>query len=294
MERRFDRAAEDIGNIVKLEHVNVRIPDQRLSTLFYVTGLGFTRDPYIMVSTNNMWINMGTSQFHLPTGGPDVLRGVAGVVVPDRAALLARLARVKGELAGTKFSYAERNDYVEATCPWGNRFNVHEPDEKRFGPIVLGLPYVKFDVPEGSADGIARFYREVLGTIATVGDDGEGRKAWVQVGSKQHLIFCETDKPLPEYDQHHIQIYIADFSTPYKKLGELGLLSVDTLEHEYRFTDIIDLDTKKKLFTVEHEVRSMRHPLYGRPLVNRNPAQTNTDYRPGLDALASGMEWGQA
>ncbi len=69
MERRFDRAAEDVGNIVKLEHVNVRIPDQRLSTLFYVAGLGFTRDPYIMVSTNNMWINMGTSQFHLPTGG---------------------------------------------------------------------------------------------------------------------------------------------------------------------------------------------------------------------------------
>ncbi|HVA13847.1 MAG TPA: hypothetical protein VNF99_11395, partial [Stellaceae bacterium] len=59
MEPRFDRAAEDLGNIVKLEHVNVRIPDQRLATLFYVAGLGFTRDPYIMVSTNNMWINMG-------------------------------------------------------------------------------------------------------------------------------------------------------------------------------------------------------------------------------------------
>jgi hypothetical protein len=294
MERRFDRAAEDIGNIVKLEHVNVRIPDQRLSTLFYVAGLGFTRDPYIMVSTNNMWINMGTSQFHLPTGGPDVLRGVAGVVVPDRAALLARLARVKGELAGTKFSYAERNDFVEATCPWGNRFRAHEPDEARFGRIVLGLPYVAFDVPQGSAAGIARFYREVMDSAASVADNGEGREARVLVGPKQYLIFRETEHELPEYDQHHIQIYIADFATPYKKLGELGLLSIDTLEHEYRFTDIIDLDTKKKLFTVEHEVRSMRHPLYGRPLVNRNPAQTNTDYRPGLDALAHGMGWGQA
>ena len=294
MERRFDRAAENLGNIVKLEHVNVRIPDQRLSTLFYVAGLGFTRDPYIMVSTNNMWINMGTSQFHLPTGEPDVLRGVAGVVVPDRAALLNRLARVKGELAGTKFSFAERNDYVEATCPWGNRFRVHEPDEKLFGPIVLGLPYVAFDVPEGSADGIARFYREVLGTNAAVTDDGEERKASVQVGAKQHLIFRETDKPMAEYDQHHIQIYIADFSTPYKKLGELGLLTVDTLEHEYRFKDIIDLATRKPLFTVEHEVRSMCHPLFGRPLVNRNPAQTNIDYHPGHDAMAWGMGWGQA
>ena len=291
MERRFDRVAEDVGNIVKLEHVNVRIPDQRLSTLFYVAGLGFTRDPYIMVSTNNMWINMGTSQFHLPTGGPDVLRGVAGLVVPDRRALLERLARVKGELAGTAFSYAEHNDFVEATCPWGNRFRLHEPNQRLFGPISLGLPYVTFDVPEGSTEGIARFYREVMGTAAAAGDDNEGRKARVQVGPKQHLIFRETERPLPPYDQHHIQIYIADFSGPYRKLGELGLLSTDVLEHEYRFTDIIDLETRKVLFTVEHEVRSLRHPLYGRPLVNRNPAQTNTDYHPGHDAMAHTTGW---
>ncbi len=286
MERRFDRAAENLGNIVKLEHVNVRITDQRLSTLFYVAGLGFTRDPYIMVGTNNMWINLGTSQFHLPTGGPDVLRGVSGVVVPDRAALLDRFARVKGELAGTKFSYAERNDFVEASCPWGNRFRVHEPNEARFGSIVLGLPYIAFDVPTGTATGIARFYREVFDTEASVGDDGEGHHARVLVGPKQYLIFRETAEELPPYDQHHIQIYIADFSGPYRKLGALGLLSVDTLEHEYRFTDIVDLDTRKRLFQVEHEVRSMRHPLFGRALLNRNPAQTNTDYHPGHDSMA--------
>jgi len=291
MERRFDRAAEDVGNIVKLEHVNVRIPDQRLSTLFYVAGLGFTRDPYIMVSTNNMWINMGTSQFHLPTGGPDVLRGVSGLVVPDRAALLARLEKVKGELAGTKFTYAERNDYVEATCPWGNRFRLHEPNEKLFGKITLGLPYVAFDVPQGTAARIARFYREVMDTNADAGEDGDGRKAWVQVGPQQHLIFRETDRELPPYDQHHIQIYIADFSKSYRKLRELGLITIDVLEHEYRFTDIVDPETKKPLFTVEHEVRSMRHPLYGRPLVNRNPAQTNTDYHPGHDAMAHTTGW---
>jgi hypothetical protein len=28
----------------------------------------------------------------------------------------------------------------------------------------------------------------------------------------------------------------------------------------------------------------MRHPLYARPLVNRNPDQTNTAYMPGRDA----------
>ena len=34
------------------------------------------------------------------------------------------------------------------------------------------------------------------------------------------------------------------------------------------------------------EVRSLRHPLYGRPLVNRNPAQSNRAYVPGRDAFA--------
>jgi hypothetical protein len=58
-------------------------------------------------------------------------------------------------------------------------------------------------------------------------------------------------------------------------------------QHEYRFIDIVDLDTKKVLFQLEHEVRSSRHPLCGRPLVNRNPAQTNTAYMPGYDAA----EW---
>ena len=37
-------------------------------------------------------------------------------------------------------------------------------------------------------------------------------------------------------------------------------------------------------FAIEHEVRSLRHPLYGRTFVNRNPAQTNNNYVPGRDA----------
>ena len=32
--KQFDRAAEDLGNSVHLEHVNVQVPDQRLAQLF--------------------------------------------------------------------------------------------------------------------------------------------------------------------------------------------------------------------------------------------------------------------
>src|SRR5262245_49797314 len=80
MQQSFDRAAEDVGNSVHLEHVNVNIPSQHQATLFYVAGLGLTRDPYLMVSDDNMWVNVGRSQFHLPTGKPQVLRGATGIV----------------------------------------------------------------------------------------------------------------------------------------------------------------------------------------------------------------------
>ena len=49
--------------------------------------------------------------------------------------------------------------------------------------------------------------------------------------------------------------------------------------------DIIDLDTSEVLFQIEHEVRSVTHPLYARPLVNRNPAQSNRGYRRGQDTF---------
>jgi hypothetical protein len=70
MAKHYDRAAEDLGNIVMLEHVNLQIPDQANGTLFYISGLGLTRDPYMNTGLANMWINVGKSQFHLPTGDP--------------------------------------------------------------------------------------------------------------------------------------------------------------------------------------------------------------------------------
>src|SRR5437764_1733245 len=128
MQPSYDRSAEDLGNVIHFEHVNVSIPDQRLATLFYIAGLGLTRDPYLNVSDTNMWVNVGRSQFHLPTGEPQHLRGCTGIVIAGREALLHRLARVKQKLAETRFDFREYNDFVETTCPWGNRVRCHEPD----------------------------------------------------------------------------------------------------------------------------------------------------------------------
>src|SRR6202158_3502058 len=92
MKNPFNRGAENLGNVTALEHVNVEIPDQGLASDFYLMGLGLTRDPYLFPGTNNMWVNVGRSQFHLPSGPPLVFRGHIGVVSPDRAALRRRVA----------------------------------------------------------------------------------------------------------------------------------------------------------------------------------------------------------
>jgi catechol-2,3-dioxygenase len=281
----YDREAEDLGNIVGLEHVNLQIPDQSLGTAFYVSGLGLTRDPYMNTGLANMWINVGKSQFHLPTGEPWVLRGAIGLVTPDRSALLKRLDSVKKALTATQFAVRETNDCVAVTCPWGNRFNMHTPDEARFGPVSLGMPYLEFDVPMGAAKGIAKFYKKIFGARTRVEGKGEERVARIGVGHNQELRFRQRRaKPAP-YDGHHIQVYVQNFSKPYKELLQREVLTEESNAYQYRFEHVVDVDTNETLFEIEHEVRSMTHPLYARPLVNRNPTQSQQSYQ--LD----GDEW---
>ena len=281
----YDRTIEDVGNVVILEHVNTRVPDQQLATLFYATGLGLTRDPYLMTGVGNMWMNVGRSQFHLPTGKAQVVRGHTALVIPDREALVRRLGAVKKPLEGTKFSFKEHNEFVEVACPWGNRMRCFAPAE-RFGRMQLGMPYVEVDVGPGTVDGIARFYREILHTAAEAGKDAQGPYARASVGAGQHLVFRETDAPVQPFDGHHVAIYLADFSGPYRRLLEKNLVTEESDQHQYRFEDIVALDSGKVLCTIEHEVRSMRHPLYARPLVNRNPEQSNRRFAPGHEQLS--------
>ena len=78
-------------------------------------------------------------------------------------------------------------------------------------------------------------------------------------------------------------MYITDFSGPYRKLLARDLISREDNQYQYRFCDIVDLDSGRHLFTVEHEVRSATHPMFMRPMVNRNPAINNRNYAFGHD-----------
>jgi hypothetical protein len=285
----FDRTTEDVGNIVEFGHLNVRVPDQRLAIIFYVMGMGLTRDPYLVTGVDNAWINVGTCQFHLPVGPAQVLRGTTGLVLPDLDALAARLAHIQKRLEGTAFAWQRRDDRIEVTCPWGNRLRVHAPDAARFGRIVLGMPYVEVDVAPGAAAGIARFYNEVLAGPAVAGSDADGVFARVSTGMNGGLVFRETTRGLPVYDGHHVQIAVADFSGVHRRLLERGLVTEESNQSQYRFQDIVDPDNGAVLATLEHEVRSMRHPMYARRFVNRDPEVTNAFYATGHQALAWDM-----
>ena len=288
--KQYDRATQVVGNIVHLEHFNVVVGDQRLATLFYVVGLGGTRDPYIFTGLENMWVNFGRTQVHLPNRGtkpkPEVLRGTAGFVVPSLDDLMKRLEHAGNEMKRAapelpnKFSFKRQKDFVEATCPWGNRVRCHAPAPE-FGRTELGLVYVDFDVPPGTAEGIARFYNEIMRAPARF----DKHRTSVSIGRDQRLFFTETAAPQPEYDNHHVQVYIADFATPYHWLKERGLINMETDAEEWRLQWITDPRDGKKLFQIEHEVRSMKHRLFARPLVNRNHGVTNMNFVTGTDAF---------
>lgn len=286
----YDRATQDVGNLVHLEHYNCVIDDQRLAVLFYVVGLGATRDPYIFPGLENIWLNFGRTQVHMPSRSvpprSERLRGTAGFVVPSLEELKKRLEHAGKEMQRVvpdfpnRFAFAVKADCIEATDPWGTRVRCHAPSPE-YGATELGLVYVDFDVPPGAAEGIARFYTEVMKSPARA----SGARAVVPVGKHQKLCFTETRAPLPEYDGHHIQVYIADFSSPYRWLKERALITLETDEAEWRFQWLVDPRDGKKLFQIEHEVRSLKHRLFARPLVNRNPAVTNMTYQNGQDAF---------
>jgi len=115
---------------------------------------------------------------------------------------------------------------------------------------------------------------------------GEGRTARVSVGHNQEFRFRQKKgaQKVP-YDGHHIQVYVQNFSGPHKELLKREVLTEESNAYQYRFEHIVDVDTNETLFEIEHEIRSMTHPLYARPLVNRNPMQSQQSYQ------MEGDEW---
>jgi hypothetical protein len=205
-------------------------------------------------------------------------------VLPDLDALEERLSSIKPALEGTQFSWSSNQDHVAVTCPWGNRFRCHKSGPA-YGDMAQGLAAVDFNVTEGTAAAIAGFYQNVLAAPAKIESDSGHAVAHVDIGRNQSLRFRESKEPIAPYDGHHIAIYVANFSRAYNFLKSRQLISEEVRNHQFRFKSIIEPDSGRIVFLLEHEVRSLHHPMFHRPFVNRDPAQSQRNYRRGRDAL---------
>jgi hypothetical protein len=134
--------------------------------------------------------------------------------------------------------------------------------------MTRGIPYVEFSVPVGSTPSIQHFYEDAFAAPVQHEAGPDGPAVRVGVGADQSLVFREC-AAVPDYDGHHIAIYVANFSRPFGFLAQRDLVTNGPQNHEFRFRDIVDPGTGKQVFAVEHEVRSSRHPGLRRQHVNR-------------------------
>ena len=274
------RSKFKMRTIAAMEHVNLTIPDQALGALFYVSTMGFTRDPYLDFDDWNMWINVGREQFHTPKGEAQMFRGEIGIRVPGLDGLERRLARLAGRFEGTEFNFARDGATMRVTCPWGNRFTCREalPNE-----YPLAIEELIMQVPEASLGAIAGTYETLLETSV----ERQGTGVTVPTGPSQRLRFIVGNESPAAYDGHHIAIYIENYGEARQRAVDAGVLSAEREPHEFRFIEFRDARTGEAAWALEHEVRSTKHPMFGRDLVNRNPANTLFHYQRGSETLVS-------
>jgi catechol 2,3-dioxygenase-like lactoylglutathione lyase family enzyme len=263
---KYDRRSQDVGNIILFEHLNLCVPDFDMAVRFYVLGLCMTRDPYYMVGTNVLWLNNGYQQIHLLKGNAQVFRGETTLLVPDIQPIADNLKKIAPGLAGTRFDWLKKDGVVSAVCPWGNHYRIMQAGDDTHR--TRGIPHLRADIPSGAAAPVADFYESVLQAKVDRGLLGAG-EAVVQLGPGQTISFKESGTEPPDFDGHHICVYLANLSPSYQWLLERSLVTSEDNTYQYRFQDIVDPNSGHTLYKLEHEVRGLYHPMYMRPLINR-------------------------
>ncbi|PSC74066.1 phosphatidate cytidylyltransferase [Micractinium conductrix] len=193
---------------------------------------------------------------------------------------------------------------IAVTCPWGQRFLL--VDDAPGFPWAAGIYEVQLPCFSGTAHLIGRFYSEVLGARVVGGGSGSsggaregggggaGAECSVYLGPGSRLRFTE-DPSLGErrpeavrrlWSGWHLAFYVARFRPGFEAALRLG---VNMLDHpyrdkspdlaaaltnaQYRFKEVVQLDAfgqrGELMYCLGHEVRSMHHPSFARPLYNR-------------------------
>mmetsp|Transcript_7678 Transcript_7678/g.13825 ORF Transcript_7678/g.13825 Transcript_7678/m.13825 type:complete len:241 (-) Transcript_7678:53-775(-) len=162
-----------------------------------------------------------------------------------------------------------------------------------------GIRYIEIACRMGTVDSIAEFYEEMLGChvfrtkavsaidIDSTTNDGsnnassEVEVAVVCVGPGVHMTFVENQQlshdTIKQMEGVHACIYIPNFQGTYNALKDRNLIwtnprfthldSCDSWDEAcasrtFRFKDVLDLKTGKKMLEFEHETRPMLHGQY--------------------------------
>lgn len=263
----------EVGGILHLDHVNFQVPEHDLVTVFFVNGLGLTRDPFRRADETNMGINVGMQQFHFPRRGvTPPFPGVIGLIVPELAAIRARLERLDrlGKFTNTAYAAEFGNDMAEITSPFGVRLRLHAVGTVLFLK-PLGIPYVEMYVPTGVAGDIAAFYREVFRAIADVETVDGVSTAVVNAGPFQTLRFIERNVDSHDMHNFHVSFHITNYNEVRNRIAARDASIGEGREQVFFFDRIFHPDSGAEVFTLTNEVRSVYHRDFMRPLVNRWP-----------------------
>lgn len=268
-----------------------------------------------------LWANCGASQFHLPYGTiAQHIPGHIGLRYDCLKGLETRLNDESGEgcfdlmekgtdprtgRAFIKLVDCYKNVFycrvgdpvntdkrqpiisIDQTAEWSDVATTYGLDESD----CRGIDYIEFLCPKGTAQKIATFYESVLDattTVLTLPTDGLSI-AIIGIGdidetgkADQSILFRETTGSIPEYDGHHIAMYVgesmADFEQAYRNANLADIVwcnprfsdQADTLEkarieQQFRFKDIVDMETGERIFELEHEMRSIHHSAWPGP-----------------------------
>ncbi|KAI8465170.1 MAG: hypothetical protein J3K34DRAFT_437916 [Monoraphidium minutum] len=290
----------DVGNVVALEHINLEVPDLEAARLFFSEGLSLTIDPDTTGPTRGglgvVWYNLNRQQLHI-CRGPEAQRlppgGAIGLVVPGVERVAAALEGVQNLLGEVQVAHLGPG-VLEVRDPWGNAYVVSEPNDDT--PPALrggGIASVLLPCHEGASVAIGRFYERVLGARV----DFSPGQASVVAGAGTALVFKEAralGAATPEairglHTGWHTAVYISDFSAVFRRIEALGLINNDhpfrdkcygiedaLRNRQFRFRDILsleeggpDLAPSGLAYVLDHEVRSIHHARFMKPLHNR-------------------------
>lgn len=264
-----------------------------------------------------LWANCGRgSQFHLPYGDPaQRIPGHIGLRFDSLEGLTARLEEFRAcyDSAERGEDPSTGRSFIRITDHYGNVFvcrakqdggaskefrqpYIRPSETEQWGEFATKygkmdtecwIDYVEFYCPKGAASKIAEFYESVLDATTYSFEIGDGLSiAIIAVGNvdelgraDQSILFRETTEQIPDYDGHHIALYVgesgADFEQAFKNAQLANVVwcnprfqdQADSLEEarkeqQFRFKDIVDMETGERIMELEHEMRSINHPAW--------------------------------